>query len=93
MLTFGCLWYRMATQIGISRKAKQTFTIWLMIQSIAFGIMATHTRTGIHTFVVDTGFGSRTIGVQNTFWSTFNVWITKVLGYAFTRSRKITFLA
>lgn len=49
-----------------------------MIINITYSILSTCSRTRIYTFIFHTCIMSWTIGVQYTFWSTANVWISLV---------------
>lgn len=75
--------------IRISSVTLSTCTRRKMIHYLTFGILATTTTARILAFVSYTGFVRRTIRVNDAFWSTSFVWITKVLRQTLARSYTI----
>jgi len=56
---------------------------WYVIYDRTQGIdTANSETTRISTFILDASPVSRTIGIQDTFWTTSKVWISLILGKA-----------
>lgn len=69
------------SNICISCIAIWTVAHWYMIDYRTKCFLSTHICTRINTFIIDTGFITRTFGIQNTFWMATKVWISNVIRY------------
>ena len=78
----------------ISNISLYTNTVWYVIDYLALGIYSTSsTWTWVHTMQVLTCFSWWTFCIGCTFWSTGNIWVSKVIRYTLTCSCSSSILA
>ena len=67
-----------ALRDGVPSVAQQAGAHRLVAVGVAHSIDAAHAGAGVHTLVVDTGSVGGAVGIEDTFWATCQVGVTKV---------------
>lgn len=73
---------RSAFDKSVASHTSGTAAHWHVIDNVTNGILSTSTRTRINAFVSNTSFVTRTIRIEDTFWTTSCVWIALVFWQA-----------
>lgn len=81
--------YRGAHYKGVAGHFRRASADWYVISDRAQGIETADSKIArISTLVLNASSVTRTIGIQNTFWTTSKVWIFLILGKARTHAVK-----